>query len=136
MRLCVLCVKTSSSQPTANINFAPFMQTYVLQRWQVMFMAVCTGLIVANIYYCQPLVVLISKEFGVAESKAGSITFYTQIGYALGLLFFVPLGDMFEKKKQILFTTALAAASLVMAALSTSIMMLSLACIFIGCTSI
>jgi predicted MFS family arabinose efflux permease len=112
------------------------MQTYVLQRWQVMFMAVCTGLIVANIYYCQPLVVLISKEFGVAESKAGSITFYTQIGYALGLLFFVPLGDMFEKKKQILFTTALAAASLVMAALSTSIMMLSLACIFIGCTSI
>ena len=112
------------------------MKTFTLQRWQVMFMALCTGLIVANIYYCQPLVVLISKEFGVAESRAGSIAFFTQLGYALGLLFFVPLGDMFEKKKHIILPTALAAASLVMAALSTSIAMLSVACVLIGCTSI
>ena len=56
------------------------MKTFTLQRWQVMFMALCTGLIVANIYYCQPLVVLISKEFGVAESRAGSIAFFTQLG--------------------------------------------------------
>ncbi|MFL5741304.1 MAG: MFS transporter [Flavisolibacter sp.] len=112
------------------------MQTHTLHRWQVIFMALCTGLIVANIYYCQPLVVMISKEFGVAESTAGKITFFTQLGYALGLLFFVPLGDMFEKRKQIIFTTALAVASLVMAALSTSLTMLSIACLLIGATSI
>src|SRR6476661_7902495 len=112
------------------------MKTDTLTQWQVLFMALCTGLIVANIYYCQPLVVLISKEFGVAESRAGAITFYTQLGYALGLLFFVPLGDMLEKRKQIIATTALTVAALIMAALSVSITMLSIACFFIGCTSI
>lgn len=99
-------------------------------------MALSTGLIVANIYYCQPLVVLISKEFNVAESKAGAITFYTQLGYALGLLFFVPLGDMLEKRKQIVVTTALTVGALLMAAISTSLAMLNLACLLIGCTSV
>src|SRR6059058_4972536 len=112
------------------------MQTYTLHRWQVIFMALCTGLIVANIYYCQPLVVMISKEFAVGESSAGKITFFTQLGYALGLLFFVPLGDMFEKRKQIIFTTALAVGSLIIAALSSSLTMLSVACLLIGATSI
>jgi predicted MFS family arabinose efflux permease len=112
------------------------MKTDTLTRWQVLFMALCTGLIVANIYYCQPLVVLISKEFAVAESKAGAITFYVQLGYALGLLFFVPMGDMLEKRKQIVITTALTVAALIMAALSVSITMLSIACFLIGCTSI
>ena len=99
------------------------MRTDTLRQWQVLFMALCTGLIVANIYYCQPLVVLISKEFRVAESTAGTITFFTQIGYALGLLLFVPLGDMIEKKKQIIFTTFLAVAALITAALSSSLFM-------------
>lgn len=112
------------------------MRTDTLRPWQVLFMALCTGLIVANIYYCQPLVVLISKEFGVAESKAGTITFFTQIGYALGLLLFVPLGDMLEKRKQIIFTTSLAVAALIMAALSSSLLMLNIAAVLIGCTSI
>lgn len=112
------------------------MRTDTLRPWQVLFMALCTGLIVANIYYCQPLVVLISKEFGVAESKAGTITFFTQIGYALGLLLFVPLGDMLEKRKQIIFTTSLAVAALIMAALSSSLLMLNIAAVLIGSTSI
>jgi predicted MFS family arabinose efflux permease len=111
-------------------------QETTLKQWQVLFMALCTGLIVANIYYCQPLVVLISREFGVAESKAGIITFFTQLGYALGLLFFVPLGDMLEKRKQIVLTTGLAVISLAAAALSTSLTMMCVASLMIGCTSI
>jgi predicted MFS family arabinose efflux permease len=112
------------------------METHSLKQWQVLFMALCTGLIVANVYYCQPLVVLISKEFGVAESKAGAITFFIQLGYALGLLFFVPMGDMFEKRKQIVVTTGLTVAALISAALSTSIAVLNIACLLIGATSI
>ena len=113
-----------------------YMEKGTLKKGQVLFMALATGLIVANIYYCQPLVVLISKEFGVAESEAGMITFFTQLGYALGLLFFVPLGDMFEKRKQIVLTTALTVGFLIMAALSSSLYMLSIASLFIGATSI
>jgi predicted MFS family arabinose efflux permease len=108
----------------------------VLKRSQIVLMAVCTGLIVANIYYCQPLIVLISREFKVSGSKAGSIAFLTQAGYALGLLFFVPLGDKLERKTQIVFMTASSVAALVFAALSPNLACLELASLLIGATSI
>ncbi len=107
-----------------------------LSKWNIAIMALCTGLIVANIYYCQPLVVLISREFKVSESNAGQVTFFTQIGYALGLLFCVPLGDKLERKKQILFMTGAAVAALCAAALSVNIGMLKITGLIIGFTSI
>ncbi|SIN64800.1 MFS transporter [Chitinophaga niabensis] len=107
-----------------------------LSKWNIAIMALCTGLIVANIYYCQPLVVLISREFDVSESNAGQVTFFTQIGYALGLLFCVPLGDKLERKKQILFMTGAAVAALCAAALSVNIGMLKITGLIIGFTSI
>jgi predicted MFS family arabinose efflux permease len=99
-------------------------------------MAVATGLIVANIYYCQPLIILISEEFGVQESRAGIITFLTQAGYAAGLLFFVPLGDKFERRGQIMFMTSCAVLALVMAAVSPNLLTLEIASFLIGATSI
>ncbi|MBS1917076.1 MAG: MFS transporter [Bacteroidetes bacterium] len=99
-------------------------------------MAFCTGLIVANIYYCQPLIILISKSFHVAESRAGVVTFLTQLGYALGLLFFVPLGDKLERKKHILFTTSLTVLSLIAAAIAPTLLTLEVASLLIGMTSI
>lgn len=107
-----------------------------LKRADVILMAFCTGLIVANIYYCQPLVVLIAKEFKLAESDAGSITFLTQAGYAIGLFLLVPLGDMFERKKQILVITALAIISLLIAGFSHSFLVLEIASVLIGACSI
>ncbi|RAJ05082.1 putative MFS family arabinose efflux permease [Chitinophaga skermanii] len=107
-----------------------------LSRLNITIMALCTGLIVANIYYSQPLLILISKDFGVSESNAGQVTFFTQIGYALGLLFCVPLGDMLERKKQILIMTGLAVISLFAAALSQSIFMLKVTGLAIGFTSV
>lgn len=99
-------------------------------------MAFCTGLIVANIYYCQPLIILIAKDFNLSESKAGSITFLTQAGYAIGLFLLVPLGDMFEKKKQILIITGLAVVSLLIAGFSQSFLILAIASVLIGACSI
>ncbi|MBS1664248.1 MAG: MFS transporter [Bacteroidetes bacterium] len=99
-------------------------------------MAICTGLIVANIYYCQPLLVLISKSFNIPESKGGRITFLTQAGYALGLLFFVPLGDKVERRSQIGWMAAAAVASLIFAAVSPNLLCLEIACVLIGATSV
>jgi hypothetical protein len=48
-------------------------------------MAAATGLIVANLYYCQPLIILIAKEFNIPNADAGTITYLTQAGYAIGL---------------------------------------------------
>ena len=71
-------------------------------------MAFATGIIVANLYYCQPLIVLIANEFNIPEAEAGSITYLTQAGYAIGLFFMVPLGDKIERKKQIHFWCSIA----------------------------
>jgi len=107
-----------------------------LSRTDILLMAFCTGLIVANIYYCQPLVILVAREFGLTESHAGKISYLTQAGYALGLFLIVPLGDMFERRKQILIITSLAVASLLLAALSQTFLLLQIACVLIGASSI
>ncbi|KIA94662.1 MFS transporter [Flavobacterium sp. AJR] len=107
-----------------------------LSKTSVMFMAVCTGLIVANLYYCQPLIVLIANEFKIPEADAGTITYLTQAGYAIGLFFMVPLGDKIERKKQILITTLATVIALVIAATAQSFFVLEIASLLIGITSI
>jgi len=108
----------------------------MLKRADILLMAFCTGLIVANIYYCQPLVILVAKDFNLTESYAGRITYLTQIGYALGLFLLVPLGDMFERKKQILVITGLAILALLVAAVSKTFFLLEIASVLIGACSI
>ena len=107
-----------------------------LSQSKVLFMAVATGIIVANLYYCQPLIVLIASEFNVPETEAGTITYLTQAGYAIGLFFMVPLGDKIERKKQILVTTFASVLALIMAAVSKSFFVLEIASLLIGITSI
>ncbi|MBP1222753.1 putative MFS family arabinose efflux permease [Flavobacterium sp. 1355] len=99
-------------------------------------MAVCTGLIVANLYYCQPLIVLIANEFKIPEANAGTITYLTQAGYAIGLFFMVPLGDKIERKKQILMTTLASVIALIIAATAQSFFILQIASLLLGITSI
>ncbi len=119
------------------VIFAPRkLEFMALSKWNIAIMALCTGLIVANIYYSQPLMVLMSEEFKVSESNAGQVTFFTQVGYALGLLFCVPLGDMLEKRKQIVIMTLASAGALIVSALSQSIDMLKAAGLLIGFTSV
>ncbi|SHN43109.1 MFS transporter [Chitinophaga sp. CF418] len=107
-----------------------------LGKGDTAFMAACTGLIVANIYYCQPLIVLISKEWGLHESVAGRVTYLTQIGYALGLLLIVPMGDILERRKQILVSTGVTVMALLLAASAPSFVILQIASVLIGISTI
>lgn len=107
-----------------------------LKRADTLLMAFCTALIVANIYYCQPLIILIAEDFNLTETYAGRITYLTQAGYAIGLFLLVPLGDMFERRKQILVITGLAILALLAAGFSQSFLMLEVASVFIGACSI
>ncbi|MBS1970952.1 MAG: MFS transporter [Bdellovibrionales bacterium] len=60
------------------------------------------GTIAANLYYAQPLVALIAKSLNLDPAMAGLVVTLTQIGYGLGVLFIVPLGDLVENRKLIL----------------------------------
>ncbi|MGI3171059.1 MFS transporter [Pseudooceanicola sp. C21-150M6] len=62
-------------------------------------MAITAGVVVANNYYNQPLLAEIAQDTGRSERAAALIATLTQIGYALGLLFLLPLGDMIERRR-------------------------------------
>ncbi len=85
----------------------------------VWLLASATGLIVANLYYAQTLIGPISQTTGLPASAAGLIVTLTQIGYCLGLLFIVPLGDLLENRR-LICSALLACAIALLAAASTS----------------
>ncbi|MGC1633308.1 MAG: MFS transporter, partial [Gelidibacter sp.] len=62
-------------------------------------MSISAGLIVANLYYNQPLLNLIADTFGVTEASVSNVALSTQLGYAFGLLFINPLGDKLSNHK-------------------------------------
>ena len=98
----------------------------------VWLMAVTCGLVVANIYYNQPLLAEIGRTFGLRESQVSLIATVTQVGYTLGLLFVVPLGDKRERKQLILGLLLCAAVCLAGAAQAPSFGWLAAASLFIG----
>src|SRR6476620_11014873 len=106
-----------------------------LSKTKIGFMAAATGLIAANLYYCQPLIVLIANEFHIPEEKAGTIAYLTQTGYAIGLFFLVPLGDKIERKKQIMIMVIASVVALIIAATSRNFFILQAASLLIGMTS-
>ena len=87
-----------------------------LTRAMVLLFAFCCGAIVANLYYAQPIVELIAPDLGLASGSASLIVSLTQIGYALGLLFLVPLSDLIENRRLMIATAVVAAGSLLAAA--------------------
>jgi predicted MFS family arabinose efflux permease len=68
---------------------------------QVLLMATTCGAAVANLYYAQPLLHTISHAFHVAEGTAGLLVTVTQVGYVIGLVLLVPLGDLLDRRKLI-----------------------------------
>ncbi len=83
-------------------------------------LALACGLIAANLYYAQPLAGPISHALGLPPAAAGLIVTMTQVGYGLGLLFIVPLGDLIETRKLVRAVLILAALALVGAGLSNT----------------
>jgi predicted MFS family arabinose efflux permease len=83
-------------------------------------LAAACGLIVANIYYPQPLIGPIAQALGLAPAAAGLIVTMSQIGYGVGLLFIVPLGDLVENRRLVLVCIAISAIGLCWAAVATS----------------
>lgn len=71
-------------------------QQHGLSPALVLLFAFCCGAIVANLYYAQPIIELIAPAVGLSMHKASLIVSLTQIGYAVGLLFLVPLADLLE----------------------------------------
>ncbi|MBI1425029.1 MAG: MFS transporter [Gammaproteobacteria bacterium] len=102
----------------------------------VFVMAVASGLSVANLYYAQPLLHTLARGFGVSNGAAGSIITMTQLGYAIGLVLLVPLGDLLERRRLITRIQLGAVVALVAAAVSPKLFLFDIACLFVGITAV
>jgi len=95
-------------------------------------LAAAAGIIVANLYYAQPLVGPIGAALGMPPGAAGLIVTLTQIGYCLGLLFIVPLGDLLENRRLIVSGLVATGAALALAANADTAWQFLLAALAIG----
>lgn len=98
-------------------------------------LSISAGLVVANLYYNQPLLHDIALSLKVSDSQVSNIALSTQIGYALGLLFVIPLGDKVSNQKIIRLNFLILVISLLGAALSQSLPLLIFSSFLIGFTS-
>lgn len=87
-------------------------------------LAIMAGVSVANLYYCQPLLNMIREDLSLTEFEVNLMPVCTQVGYALGLLFIIPMGDMYNRRKTIRRCAVLLVISLVAIWLSQNIWVL------------
>lgn len=108
----------------------------ILTKGMILLFAIAGGLSVANLYYNQPLLAEIAKTFNTTSHNAGLISTFTQLGYALGIFLFVPLGDVKEKKKIILILIGLAGIALLGVAIAKTILWMYIASFVVGLTTV
>jgi predicted MFS family arabinose efflux permease len=107
-----------------------------IPRHILMMMAVLAGFTVANLYYNQALLELISQGIGITQSEANLITVITQVGYALGLLFIVPMADMVSVRRITTLAMSVAAASALSIAYANNVWLIWGASLTLGLCSI
>ncbi|MDM1310675.1 MFS transporter [Acinetobacter indicus] len=95
--------------------------TPVLSPQFVLLMALACGLCAGSAYFNQPLIYSIEKSLGISTSQAGFAVVVAQIGYGLGLMLLVPLGDLLNKRRLIVSLMVFAAISQILLSLSSSL---------------
>jgi predicted MFS family arabinose efflux permease len=122
------------SQATASRTDTPASITPAL----TVLLALACALIVANLYYAQPLTGLIGPALGLAPAQTGLLVTMTQLGYGLGLLAFVPLGDLIDNRRLAVASLLIAAAALAVIACAPTAGVFLAATLVVGvaCTTV
>jgi predicted MFS family arabinose efflux permease len=102
----------------------------------VRLMAAAAGLIGANVHYSQPLIPVIALSVGISTDAAGFLPALSQIGFAIGLLAVLPLGDLLERRRLITSTVWLAVGALILMALAPNLPVLMIAAFGVGLFSV
>lgn len=102
----------------------------------LMMMSIVGGLTVANLYYNQPLLEDMRNTLNIDELEANLITVTTQIGYALGLLFIVPMADMYSRRKIVVSNMGTAALMALIISTANNIWVIWGASIIFGACSV
>jgi predicted MFS family arabinose efflux permease len=98
--------------------------------------AIAAGLSVANVYYAQPLLDAMAADFGIGTGSIGMVVTMTQTGYALGLVFITPLGDILNRRRLIAVQALLLSVALTAAAWAPTAGLFMAAMIAVGLLSV
>ncbi len=104
----------------------------VLSSRMIFFFSLTSALAVANVYSAQPLLESIAASLQVSTGTIGTVVTATQSGYALGLIFLVPLGDCVNRKKLVITQLLLSVVALITAAVAPDLMTLLCAMLLVG----
>lgn len=102
----------------------------------VRLMAAGAGLCVASNYFAQPLLPMFAQAFGLGHTQAALLVTVAQVGYILGLVFLVPLGDLLERRSLLVGCTALTAVFLAGVGLAPGFHAVMAASLLVGITSV
>jgi predicted MFS family arabinose efflux permease len=83
-----------------------------MSRALVLLFAVASGLAVANAYFAHPLLDVMAADLGLPRATIGLVVGATQVGYGLGLIFLVPVGDLLDRRKLVIVQSLLSVAAL------------------------
>src|SRR3954464_1285696 len=102
----------------------------------MLLLALIGGFAVGNLYWAQPLLGVIAADLGVSTGTAGSLVTLTQLGYALGIVLIVPLGDVMDRRRLIPLMLVLSAVALLACAAAPTFTTLLVAIALLGVTTI
>ncbi|MFX1675024.1 MFS transporter [Paraburkholderia sp. A2WS-5] len=106
-----------------------------LTRGMAALFAIACGVIVANVYYAQPLLATIAAAFGHPVADLGYLVTLTQLGYAAGFVLIVPLGDVVDRRALVLRLLVVNIAALGLIVCSPNFMTFAAGCVLVGFTS-
>ena len=107
-----------------------------MNRRLALLFAVASGAAVGNLYWSQPLLDFIARDLKTATSSAGWLVSATQIGYAVGVLLFVPLGDLVNRRILVPIALLCSGAALLASALAPSFAILLVTLTLVGLTTV
>ena len=95
-------------------------------------LALACGIAVANLYYAQPVLEALGRSFGVGEGSVTIVVTLSQVGYAIGLIFVLPLGDLLQVRRLTPVMLLIAAAALTVTATAPSLTVFMIAYLVVG----
>jgi predicted MFS family arabinose efflux permease len=125
-------MRHDSSIPAKLIESTPPAVPSEISTTHIALMAFSVGCIVANIYYIQPLLSAIAATFSISVPQVGAVAMLTQLGAAIGMFFFVPLGDTHERRRLIVALVTAEALCLALMASAQNYLWLGAASLGIG----
>src|SRR5689334_25422871 len=107
-----------------------------MQPSQRVFLAVAAGVAVSTVYAAQPLLVTIGADLEIAPGSVGLLVTVTQVGYAAGLVFLVPLGDLLDRRRLVVTLLLVSGAGMALAASAPGIGVLAVSLGLAATTSV